>query len=285
MEENHVNRMIVAVFGSESAASDGLRVLKDLHWEGDITLYATAVIAKDASGKVNTKQAADEGPIGTALGMLTGGLIGLMAGPIGAAAGAAAASAAVGGAAVGASLGGLTGMLFDLEKTGIDHQFVDDVARILGPGKTAVLADVDESWTAPLDTRMATIGGTVHRRLRYDVAEDQAAREAAAYRAEIQQLKDDLAQARAEDKAAIQKQIDSAKGALKGKEAEVRSRIEVAKAEADAKVAAMQNQLKSAHERHKAKIEKRIAEVKAEHTARKAKLQQANELIKEALTV
>jgi uncharacterized membrane protein len=281
--------MIVTVFNSEAAAADGLRALKELHWEGEITVYATAVLAKDPSGKVSVKQKADEGPIGTALGMLTGGMIGLLAGPVAvaagaAAAGAAAASVAMGGAAVGASVGGLTGLIFDLDKSGIDVQFVEDVSRVLGAGKTALLADIDESWTAPLDTRMGALGGTVHRRLRYDVVDDQIAREAAAYRAEIAQLKHDLEVAKAEDKAAIQRQIDSVKARMQAKQDEIRTKVDNAKSEADAKIDAMQSQLKSAHARHKAKIEKRIEEVKAEHAARKAKLDQANALIMEALT-
>jgi hypothetical protein len=47
----------------------------NLHAEASITLYAQAVIAKDSSGKVSVKQGADEGPIGTAVGLLTGMLV------------------------------------------------------------------------------------------------------------------------------------------------------------------------------------------------------------------
>lgn len=67
-----MNKMLVAVFGTERAAYEGLSALKDLHKDGDITLYATAVISKDSSGAVTVKQGADEGPIGTAIGLLTG---------------------------------------------------------------------------------------------------------------------------------------------------------------------------------------------------------------------
>ena len=64
-----MNKMLVAVFDTEPAAFEGLQALKDLHRDGDITLYATAVLVKDFSGAVNVKQSADQGPLGTAVGM------------------------------------------------------------------------------------------------------------------------------------------------------------------------------------------------------------------------
>ena len=70
-----MNKMIVTVFNDESSAYKGVNALKQLHAEGSLTLYATAVIAKDAKGAVGIKQAADQGPLGTRLGCATGSLI------------------------------------------------------------------------------------------------------------------------------------------------------------------------------------------------------------------
>ena len=264
-----MNKMLVAVFDNESRAFEGLSALKDLHKDGDITLYATAVLSQDASGKVSMKQAADQGPVGTALGMLAGGMVGLLAGPA--------------GLALGASVGGLGGLISDLDKSGIDVQFVDDVSKALSPGKSAVLADVEETWTAPVDTRVGKFGGIVFRRLRSEVVEDQLAREAAAFKAEVTQLKDEIAQTRAEDKAAIQKQLNDAMRKLQVTQDQVKTRIDQAKSQAEAKITAMQEQLKQASDWRKARIEKRIAEVKADLAARTAKLQEAGRLAKEAL--
>lgn len=266
-----MNKMLVAVFDSETSAVEGLSALKDLHKDGDLTVYATAVLVKDSSGKLNVRQTAEEGPVGTALGMLTGSILGLLAGPV--------------GLAVGASVGGLTGLIADLDNSGVEVQFVDEVSKALGSGKAAVLADVEETWTAPVDTRIGKLGGMVFRRLRSEVVEDQLARESAAFRAEVKQLKDELAQARAEDKAAIQAQIDSAKKKAMIMGDLAKSRIEQAKREGDARIAALQDQLKQANDRRKAKIEKRIAEVKGDLGARGAKLQEAGRLAKEALAV
>jgi uncharacterized membrane protein len=67
-----MNKMIVTVFNNESSAYKGVNALKQLHAEGSLTLYAAAVIAKDAKGVVGIKQAADQGPLGTLLGWATG---------------------------------------------------------------------------------------------------------------------------------------------------------------------------------------------------------------------
>ena len=58
--------MFVAVFDDESAAYKGASALKELHAAGDVAVYASAVIAKDAEGAIAIKQAQDEGPIGMA---------------------------------------------------------------------------------------------------------------------------------------------------------------------------------------------------------------------------
>jgi uncharacterized membrane protein len=266
-----MNKMLVAVFDSEAVAVEGLSALKGLHRDGDITVYATAVLGKDATGKVSTKQAAEQGPIGAALGMLTGSMLGLLAGPV--------------GLAVGASMGTLTGLIFDLNKSGIDVQFVDDVSKALSPGKFAVLADVEESWTAPVDTRVGKLGGMVFRRLRSEVVEDQLVRESAAFHAEVKQLKEELAQVHAENKAAIQAQIDEAKKKAQVMQEQAKAQIDQAKREADAKIVALQEQLKQTSDRQKAKIEKRMAEAKTDLEARHAKLREAARLAKEALAV
>lgn len=232
-------------------------------------MYATAVLVKDASGKVSTKQAAEQGPIGTALGLLVGSMVGLLAGPV--------------GLAVGASLGSLTGLLADLNRSGIDVQFLEDVSKALDPGKVAVLADVEEGWTEPVDARVGKLGGLVFRRQRSEVVDDQLARESAAFKAEVKQLKEELAQTNAENKAAVQAQIDNAKKKAQMIQDQAKAQMDQAKHEADAKIASLEEQLKQVNDRQKAKIEKRIAKVKSELESRSAKLQEAARLAGEAL--
>ena len=112
-----MDKMLVAVFDTESAAYEGLSALEGLHRTGDITLYGTAVIAKDSAGKVEMRQEADTGVPATAVGILAGGLLGLLAGPAAALAGgtaAAAGGAALAGAYVGVAGGALSGAVVDL---------------------------------------------------------------------------------------------------------------------------------------------------------------------------
>jgi uncharacterized membrane protein len=266
-----MNRMLVAVFNTEAQASEGLTALEELHNAGDITLYGSAVLLKDGSGKVSTKRADEPGPLGTAVGAFAGSMAGLIAGPV--------------GVALGSSVGMLTGLIYDLNKSGIDIQFVDDVSTALSPGKAAVLADVEEGWTTPVDARIAKLGGIVFRRMRHEVIEDQLAREAAATEAEVKELKDELSQARAENKAEIQQQIDSAKKKLQVTQDQIRVRIDLARREAEDKIAAMREQLKRANDRQKARIEKRMAELKSDLESRTARLEAAAQLAMEALAV
>jgi uncharacterized membrane protein len=110
-----MNKMLVAVFNSETAAFEGLSALRELHKTGDITLYAATTLLKDSTGKVSVKQVDEQELAGTAVGFLTGGLVGLLGGPV--------------GLPIGAALGGLTGLLLDLDRGGIGVAFVDDVSR------------------------------------------------------------------------------------------------------------------------------------------------------------
>jgi len=264
-----MNKMIVAVFDRETAAFEGLSALKDLHRDGDISLYSSAVVVKDNTGKVELKQAADEGPVGTALGLLTGSLTGIVGGPV--------------GLALGASAGGLAGLIFDANKSGVDVTFVDDVTKQLTAGKVAVLAEIDEGWTAPVDTRLHKLGGTVFRQLRGEVIEDQLTRESAAFEADLKALNDDLKQAVAENRAAIQKDIERVKAQIKTVRDQAKARLDQAKAETDARLKALQEQAKTAKGLAKARIEKRIATTTADFEVRSKKLSQAWQLTKEAL--
>jgi uncharacterized membrane protein len=264
-----MNKMLVAVFDTEAKAFEGLSALKDLHKDGEITLYATTVLLKDQGGKLSVKRVDEQGPAGTAVGFLTGSLIGLIGGPV--------------GLSIGAAVGGLTGLLFDLDRSGISVSFVDDVSKVLIPGKAAVIADMDESWTIPVDTRLHAQGAAIFRRLRSEVVEDQLNREAAAFQANLKALDEELKQASAENKAAIQKEIEAIKKQLKATQDQARVWLDEAKAETDAKLKALQDQAKDASDRAKARIEKRMAVVKADFAVRSSKLNQAWGLTKEAL--
>lgn len=169
-----MDKMLVVVFDSEAKAYEGSKALQELQNEGSINLYAKSVIVRDTSGKMAVKQQDDMGPIGTAVGMLTGSLIGLIGGPV--------------GVAFGAYTGTIGGLIYDLGNLTIGDDFLSEVEKSLEPGKAAVVAEVWEEWTTPVDARMEALGGVVIRRTRKEVMDEQAERDVAALEADLAEL-------------------------------------------------------------------------------------------------
>src|SRR6516165_4662616 len=76
--------VIAVSFDDDDEAYAALARMKQLDSEGEIKLRSAAVVTRDASGRVTTKEAAGkEGVIGTATGGLIGLLIGVLGGPLG----------------------------------------------------------------------------------------------------------------------------------------------------------------------------------------------------------
>ena len=259
-----MDRIVIVVFNTEREAYEGTRALDALHAEGSITVYARAVVAKDSSGKISVKQDSDPGPLGTAVGMVTGMLVGVPMGPVGMAAGAAA--------------GTLVGAQYDLAEAGVGFMFIDEASTHLQPGKAAVVAEIQEEWITPLDTRMEAIGGTVLRRGWSDVVDAQIARDVAAIEADIAAMEDEYERTSEADKARLQARVDAAKTELRRIQERASKRIEAAHREAEAKMAALDKQVATARTEQKEQIERRKAEVDADYKERTAKLDEAREL-------
>lgn len=264
-----MNKMLVAVFDSENKAFEGLSALKELHNNGDITLYDTAVVSKSENGEVHLNSNADNGPVGTATGFFAGSLIGLLGGPI--------------GFVVGATTGSVGGLIFDINAKDVSSTFVDEVSTALSNGKTAAIAEIDETWTVPVDTRLEGLNAIVFRRLKYEVVDEQLDRESKAIASDFRNLKEELKEAKEEDKARIKAAIAKLHNKANATNELVVKKLDETKNQFDAKVNAMEEQMKNTGERRKAKIEKRIHEIKEEHKLRTDKLKQASKLIGEAI--
>jgi len=263
--------MLIAVFETEQKAYEGLTALKGLHANGDITLYANAVIHKDKNGKILVLESSDEGPIGTGVGLITGSLLGLLGGPI--------------GLAVGAFTGTMAGLIYDVNVDDVNTTFAEDVSTALSNGKTAVLCEIDETWTVPVDTKLQALGGLVFRRFRYEVEEEQIIREAEAISNEYKQLKEEFKEAMDSDKAKINASIENLKNKARAANDQLKKKMDDSKREFEAKVNAMKEQMQNANERRKAKLQKRIDVLTAEYNDRTAKLKQAAKLVSEAFEV
>ncbi len=281
-----MDKMIVTVFETEEAAYEGSNALRELHDNGDIVLYGMAVIAKDANNNVTIKQASGPAPWGTMGGLAVGAIVGLIAGPV--------------GVAVGAATGALTGSLFDLADAGVGDDFVDEVSVQLEPGTLAVVAEVDEEWTTPVDTRMAALGGKVFRRSREDVVDAEIERDLTAIKADLAQAEAELAQADAQIQAALaqadakakadlaqaraklQANVDADKARFQAARERAEVRIKTLQQEADAKTKTLHEQAVKAQAERKAKLAARAAEIRADYDRRIAQLRQAMKMSDEA---
>jgi uncharacterized membrane protein len=264
-----MNEMLVAVFDTEDAAAKGLQALRELHHEGGISLYAWALIVKNRDGEISVKQKSGVALVGTALGLLMGGIVGILGGPA--------------GSAVGGSIGAYVGLLADWARHGIDLQFLSDLNKTLEPGKASVLAEIEESWSSPLDARLKEHGGAVFRRFRADMVEDQVLQQGVALQKALENLQHQLDSTNAANREVLQKSIVDVKQQLKAVRDRAKAAIDSKKAEADLKMKALRAQVETAGSDAKARIEERISEAQADFATRAQKLNRALALAKEAL--
>jgi len=227
-----MDRMLVVVFDSESKAYEGKKALLQLDAENSISAYGYAIVAKNSDGTATVKQGDDSGPLGTLTGTALGSLIGLLGGPA--------------GVAIGAAAGLGAGATVDLNNARISDDFIDDATKALLPTKVALIAEIEEDWTTPVDTRMEAIGGTVFRRALSDVEDTVDDEDVAAIKADIAQMKAEQAQARAERKAKLQEKINQLDSKLQAHLQKAKEQRQAAERQAQAKVDILKAKAKAA---------------------------------------
>ena len=264
-----MNKVIFVGFDTEQKAYEGNRALYDMHREGTLTLYNDAVVVKDLGGNVAVRRAPDAEPVGAFGGMLTGGLIGLLGGPV--------------GAAVGLGAGTLIGAAFDLTKEGVDRDFVEEAGARLEPGKAAVIAEIDEQWQVPLDTRMEGLGGKLVRRTQTQIEDAYLEREIETAQKELAVLESETVaevkatqteKARKRDEK-LQAKVDAAKRKVQEKEDELARKLQSVQDEGDQKIAVLEAQKATATAESKAALERRLADVRSDYGRRTGRLQEA----------
>jgi uncharacterized membrane protein len=249
-----MNKMLAIVFADEKTAYEGLRALSALDREGSIDVNSLAVIKKNADGTVRRERVDGQFPGWTLGGTVLGGLIGAAAGPV--------------GLAVGMSAGELAGLFGDLHTSVVDEDFLSEVAGALTPGKYGVLADVEEEWVTPVDTRMEALGGVMFRSVKSDIESERRSREVAARRAELDQLKAEHAKARSDRKAKLQARIDQLRSQLEKKMEQNRAHAKQAEEQVQAKVRALQKKSEQEKDDAKAAIEARITRLRDDYQHR-----------------
>ena len=264
-----MDKMLIATFDEEKKAYEGSRILRELDAEGTIGIYAMAVIGKDASGNWVVKQEAEPGPLGTGVGLFTGALLGVLGGPV--------------GVAIGAGVGSLGGALYDLADAGVSGEFLAEAGAQLQAGTYAVVADLWEEWTTPVDSRLEAAGGTVVRRARAEVVDTQIEQDAAALNAELAQLEAERARVAKEDKAKLDAKVEAVKAKLRATQERAKAAIASAKAEDEEKMNLLRAGMAKQRGEAKARSEARIAERRAANERRTKLLREAWDLTKQAL--
>jgi uncharacterized membrane protein len=180
------------------------------------------VLVKNPDGTATVRQSDSWLPSGTLAGTALGSLIGLVGGPA--------------GLAIGAAVGLVGGATADLHNARIGDDFIDDVAKVLLPNRVAVVADIEETWTTPVDTRMEAIGGTVFRRALSEAKHTIHDEHIAAIKADIAQMKAEHAKAHADRKAKLLEKISQLESGLQAQLEKAKERRQAAEREAQAKV-------------------------------------------------
>lgn len=218
-----MDRMLVIVFDNESKAYEGKEALLGLDDNGRISIYGCVVVSKNADGSTYVEQSLDSGPLGTLVGTSLGSFIGLLGGPA--------------GLAIGAVAGLLSGAAADLDNARIGDDFVADVTKELRPNRFAIVAEVKEGQTAPVDNCMEELGGTVFRRALSEVRHTANDEDTAGMRADLAQMKTEIVQARADRKAKIQEKINQLDARIHVRIEKARERRKAAESQAKAKAA------------------------------------------------
>ena len=237
-----MDRMLVVIFSEIGKAFEGRDALKSLDRDDSITVYASAIITKNADGTSIVNEQDDPGVRRTLLGTCLGSLIGLLGGPT--------------GVAIGAAAGSLAGATADLDNARIGADFVDEVSRQLTPGKFALVAEIDEEWTPWVNLRMEELGGVVYRRALSDAKHAANAEDVAAMKADLAQMKAEHAQARADHKAKLLEKINQLDTKIQRQLQMAKERREIAEAKDQEKVKVLE--VKAARAREKSNTQEII---------------------------
>ncbi|HEY6758113.1 MAG TPA: hypothetical protein VI318_01440 [Baekduia sp.] len=174
MDEN----VIVTTFSEDSEAYEALARLKQLADAGQIDLRDGAVVQRAEDGTLHVRD--ESGHEDEGLATLTGGtiglLVGILAGPL--------------GVLLGGAFGLLAGAIVDAEDDDEADSVLEHIARSIGNGQTAVLADVGENGPTAVDAVMAERGGHLERFARTDVEAEIAGAEEAAHQARAKARKE-----------------------------------------------------------------------------------------------
>jgi len=142
--------ILIATFDDENIALLGLRELQQLDDDGRLRLRNAAVVERRPDGTWRIVDEDEETDFRATLsGGLIGALVGVLAGPL--------------GLLLGGAMGLLAGEAIDLTEDEARELIHEAMIRRIPPDTTALVCDVDEPLSHPLDEAMAKLGAQVTR--------------------------------------------------------------------------------------------------------------------------
>jgi hypothetical protein len=247
--------MVVAVFDDADHAHLGIAALSDLHAEGSLSVYSAALITVDERGRIGSESVVHEAPE-SCLRAATTSLLGLLGAPVDSAA--------------------------SLSSVGVGADFLDEACTFLLPGKVAVVAEIDEDWALPLETRLAPLGPVILRRPRIELVDADIAHDVAVFKYDLAMLRRDYGRGSGVT-ASIEANLRAVYANLEAAHARARARREALDRERETKIECLHRQAAGLAGEMRARVERRMREVRADYTDRADKLTTAGNLAREVL--
>lgn len=164
--------LVVLSFVEESKAYQAFSELKLAATEGHIALINAVVLRRDAAGNICVRDGWADGGEGSQVlgGTLLGAMVGFLLGPL--------------GVLLGATAGTIVGLGERVEDIASQGSLIDQIAAVVPPGVTAVIATVDEETPSVVDDLAHSLNAIQLRRpldaVQAEVDARSAAEEAAA---------------------------------------------------------------------------------------------------------
>ena len=140
----------MAKFNDTDTALQGFRKVQQLDDDGRLKLRNATVVERRSDGTWQVVDDDEKSQFGGAVGGgLVGAVLGVLAGPL--------------GILLGGATGLLAGEVIDVTEDQARESIHEEIIRRVAPGGTALVADVDEPTSHPLDEAMTNLGATVTR--------------------------------------------------------------------------------------------------------------------------
>jgi uncharacterized membrane protein len=141
--------LLAIVFEDTQGASRAFETVKKLHYGKLLRIIEAAVVVKEQNGTTSVKESMSSATThGRVWGAVAGGAVGLLAGPVG----------LVVGALVGAGAGGAVA---DRTERDFSHEFLENLQRLLQPGRSALVLLVEHEGVQKLDEALGSLTGVV----------------------------------------------------------------------------------------------------------------------------